>query len=169
VVHAIKNIRYASPSGDYSEMDVFNCYPEIIMPHSVDAIRFSTELYPSYEQHITVKGVGSHGLRYGHNRFELVFTDREENSNRRIYKILVTRLYESTGIAAVDSKITARRLSNNILIDTPNKETISIYDLNGILIKKVDKEAGTVQVDLGNYRLRNFLVVKGSDWVRKVW
>ncbi|MDR0732881.1 MAG: hypothetical protein LBF08_02290 [Dysgonamonadaceae bacterium] len=176
VVYAIKNFRYASPAGDYSEMNIFNLEHEITMPHSVDTIRFSTELYPSYE-HITVKGVGSHELDYGPNRFDIVFTDNEDNDNNRIYKILVNRLYKSiddpvdepTGIAAVDSKITVRRLSNNILIDTPNKETISIYDLNGILIKKLDKEAGTVQVDLGNYRLRNFLVVRGADWVRKVW
>jgi hypothetical protein len=64
--------------------------------------------------------------------------------------------------------ITIRRQSNYVIVDTPEKETVSIYDASGMLIKKTEKEAGQIHMDLGKYRHKNFLIVKGQEWVRKV-
>jgi hypothetical protein len=168
MMDAIKSIQYAfSGGGGYSELDISNLDHEITLPYYADQISFRVEKLPANEG-VTIKGAGNNNLNFGNNEFNILVISKY-NISKAAYKITVNRMENPTGIAAVDSKITVRRLSNNILIDTPNKETISIYDLNGILIKKLNKEAGTVQVDLGNYRLRNFLVVRGSDWVRKIW
>jgi hypothetical protein len=74
-----------------------------------------------------------------------------------------------TGIEkTIASPITVRRQSNYVIVDTPEKETVSIYDASGMLIQKTEKEAGQIHIDLGNYRHKNFLIVKGQGWVRKV-
>ncbi|MDR0733019.1 MAG: hypothetical protein LBF08_03015 [Dysgonamonadaceae bacterium] len=74
-----------------------------------------------------------------------------------------------TGIEkAIASRITVRRQSNYVIVDTPEKETVSIYDASGMLIQKMEKEAGQIHMDLGKYRHKNFLIVKGQGWVRKV-
>ncbi|MDR0732679.1 MAG: hypothetical protein LBF08_01265 [Dysgonamonadaceae bacterium] len=74
-----------------------------------------------------------------------------------------------TGIEkTIASRITVRRQSNYVIVDTPEKETVSIYDASGMLIQKTEKEAGQIHMDLGKYRHKNFLIVKGQEWVRKV-
>ncbi|MDR0732617.1 MAG: hypothetical protein LBF08_00955 [Dysgonamonadaceae bacterium] len=155
------------------------------------AIRYHDELYPNNSS-LTEHGEGEvtfivHGAtendvpdyRYiwyqdgiqvaeGENK-NTYTVNRESDEDVLGYSVRLETVQYPAGIEAVSSNNTVRRLLNQVVIDTPHEETIKIYSLNGVLIKKVQKAAGVLRVDLSNDPLRKVLVVKGADWVRKVW
>jgi hypothetical protein len=75
---------------------------------------------------------------------------------------------QSTTIASVNQGMKVHITDSDLYLDTPVAELISVYSVSGNLLYQMQKQAGEVRFNIGNFENRILIVKGGSGWVKKI-
>ena len=140
----------------------FNIIPENL--RSITALTSEKSFHIFYS---TQESIGNGNYQAKINNLSIKFSDESIiGEQTHIVNITVDHSYSNISDISSESKVFVS--SNVLYVNSPVKESISIYSLDGDLLMNFSKATSSLQVSLNKIQDKVLLVKGSSGWVKKI-